>query len=61
MYFSITKKKKKIFKFFFIILDSIYFNAIQAAGFYQKNASKIFRPNLLMFLDLHLSCDQNKN
>ena len=44
IYFSIKKKYKF---FFFIILNFIYFNAIQTAVFYQN-----------MFLDLEVSCDQ---
>ena len=34
---------------FNVILNSIYFQAIQTAVFYQKNMYKMFRPNFLMF------------
>ena len=55
------QKKIKLYIFFFIILNSIYFQAIQIAVFYQKNTYKNFRPNFLMFLDHGVSCDQNKS
>ena len=42
-------------------MNSIYFQAIQTAVFYQKNTYKKFRPNFLMFLDHRVSCDQNKS
>ena len=42
-------------------MNSIYFQAIQTADFYQKNTYKNFRPNFLMFLDHRVSCDQNKS
>ena len=42
-------------------MNSIYFKAIQTAVFYQKNTYKIFRLKFIMFLDLEVSCDQNKN
>ena len=45
---------------FFIIFDSNYFEAIQAAVFYRKNASKMFKSSLFMFLDILVSCDKNK-
>ena len=59
----ILLQNKKIIKFyfFFIILNSIYFQAFQTAVFYQKNTYKNFRPNFLMFLDHQVSCDQNKS
>ena len=46
---------------FFIILDSNYFQAFQTAIFYKKDASKMFKHNLFMFLDTHVSVNQNKN
>ena len=54
-------KKKIKFYFFFNILNSIYFQAIQTAVFYQNNTYKNFRPNFLMFIDHRVSCDQNKS
>ena len=50
-----------LFNFFFNILNSIYFQAIQTAVFYKKNTYKNYRPNFLMFLDHWVSCDQNKS
>ena len=44
----------------YIILNSNYFQTVQAAVFYKKNASKMFRSNLFMFLGLLVSCDKNK-
>ena len=44
----------------FIFFDSNYFEAIQAAVFYKKNASKMFKSSLFMFLSLPVSCDKNK-
>ena len=58
MYFSI--KKKKSILFIFLIFDSNYFEAIQAALFYKKNASKIFKSSLFMFLGVTVSYDKNK-
>ena len=49
-----NKKNIKLY-FFFLILNSIYFQAIQTAVLYQKN----FRPNFLNSLDHRVSCDQN--
>ena len=46
--------------FFFVIFNYNYFEAIQAAVFYKKNASKMFKSNLFMFLDVLVSCDKNK-
>ena len=43
-----------------IILNSIYFKAIQTAVFYQKNTYRPFTLYFLMFLDLEVSCDQKK-
>ena len=57
MYFSIKKKNG----FFFIIFDSNYFQAIQTAVFYKKNASKMFKCKLFMFLDIQGFCDKNEN
>ena len=37
-----------------------YFEAIQAAVFYKKNASKMFKSSLFMFLDLLVSCGKHK-
>ena len=54
------KIKKKSNLNFFIILNSIYFQAIQSAVFYQINTYKKLKPNFLMFLDHMVSCDQNK-
>ena len=45
--------------FFFIIFDFNYFQAIQTAVFYKKNASKMFKRNLFMFLGLPVSYDKN--
>ena len=61
MYFSIKKNIFIMFVFFFIILNSINFKAVQTAVFYQKNMYKKFRPIFLMFSDLGVSCDQNKS
>ena len=44
-----------------IIFDSSDFQAIQTADLYKKNASKMCKHNLFMFLDLQGSCDQNQN
>ena len=57
MYFSIKKIKFKFFSLIFF--DVIYFKVIKTAAFYQKK--KMFRSNFLMFLDLKVSYDQNKN
>ena len=43
-----------------MILYSNYFEAIQAAVFYKKNAFKMFKSSLFMFLGLPVSCDKNK-
>ena len=59
MYFSIQKNKQ--IWVFYIIFHSNYFQAIQTAVFYKKNASKMFKRNLFMFLDLQVSKYQNKN
>ena len=51
-----------IFFFFCKVFNYIYFKAIQTVVFYQqKNMYKMFRPNFLMFLDLKVSWDLNKN
>ena len=42
-------------------MNSIYFQTIQTAVFYQKNTYKKFRPHFLMFLDHGVSCDKNKS
>ena len=44
-----------------VCVNSIYFQAIQTAVFYQKNTYKNFRPCFLMFLDHRVSCDKNKS
>ena len=44
-----------------IIFDLNYFEEIQAAVFYKKNASKMFKCNFIIFLGLYGSCEQNKN
>ena len=46
--------------FFFIIFDFNYFNAIQAAIFYTKNAFEMFNPSFFMFWGLMVFCDQNQ-
>ena len=51
------KNKKNLILFFSIILNSIYFQAIQTAVFYQKDTYKNFRTNFLMFLDYRVSCE----
>ena len=38
-----------------------YFQAIKTAVYYTKNAYEMFKRDLIMFLDLRGSCDQNKN
>ena len=58
MYFSIKKNQILIFV---IILNSIYFQAIQTAVSNEKNMYKKFRPNFFMVLDHGVSCDQNKS
>ena len=60
MYFTIKKEEEEE-KVFFIIFNSNYFQAIQTSIFCKKNASKMFKCNLFMFLDIQLSGDQNKN
>ena len=57
MYLSL----KKIYFYFFIILDFNYFQAIQIAIFYTKHMFKMFKHNLFMFLDLQVSGDKNKH
>ena len=54
------KNKKNLISIFFIIFDYNYFEAIQAAVFYKKNASKMFKSSLFMFLGLPVSCEKNK-
>ena len=39
----------------YTIFDSYYFQAIQIAVFYKKDASKIFKHNVFMFLNLQVS------
>ena len=56
----LLQNKKILISFFFIIFNYIYFEAIQAAVFYKKNASKMFKSSLFMFLDFLVSCDKNK-
>ena len=58
MYFSIKTEESNPNFFFFIILNSIYFEAIQTAGITRKKVYTIVRPDFLM--DLKVSCDQNK-
>ena len=58
MYFSIAKKINDLISF--IIFDSNYFEAIQAAVFHKKNTSKKFKSRYFMFLGLPVSCDKNK-
>ena len=50
---------KILFKFFSII-NSHYFQAVQAAVFYEKKASQIFMSNLFLFLGLLVSFDKTK-
>ena len=57
----LKNRKKNQNIFVSVILNSIYFQAIQTAVFYQKNSYNNFRPNFLMFLDRRVSCDQNKS
>ena len=57
----LLKNKKIQISFFFIIFSYNYFEAIQAAVFYKKNASKMFKSDLLMFLDLQVAGAKNKN
>ena len=47
--YFLIKKRKKSNLIFFIILNSIYFQVIQTAVFYQKNTYKNFRPNFFHF------------
>ena len=56
---NFSMAKKNLIQFF-IIFDFNYFEAIQAAVFYKKNASEMFKSSLFMFLGLLASCDQNK-
>ena len=56
----LSQNKKNIISFFFIIFDFNYFEAIQAAVFYKKNASEMFKSSLFMFLGLLVSCNQNR-
>ena len=44
--------------FFFIFFDFNYFQAIQAAVFYTKNVSKMFKYKLFMFLGLKVYFDK---
>ena len=57
----LIQNKKNLILIFFLILDFIYFQAIQTAVLYQKNMYKKFRPDFLMFLDHAVSFDQNKS
>ena len=54
-----SQNEKNQISFCFIIFDFNYFEAIQAAIFYKKNASEMFKSSLIMFLGLLVSCDQN--
>ena len=60
VYVFFYHKKKNLIEFLFTIFDSNYFQAIQAAGFYNKNASKMFKSCLFMFLALSVFYDKNK-
>ena len=44
-----------------MIFASNFFLAIQTAVLYKKNAPKMFKSNLFMFLGLLVSCDIKKN
>ena len=57
MHFYITKFKNLIA--FFLIFDSDYFQAIEAAVLYKKYTSKNFKSIFFMFLGLLLFCDKN--
>ena len=54
------KNKKIQISYFFIIFNYNYFKAIQAAVFYKKNASKMFKSSLFMILDILVFCDENE-
>ena len=41
--------------YFYMTFDSNIFEAIQAAVFYKKNVSKMFKSSLFMFLGLPVS------
>ena len=56
----LSQNKKDQITIFFIIFNSNYFEAIQAAVLYKKNASKMFKSSLFMFLGLSVSCDKNR-
>jgi len=45
----LSQNKKNSILFYFIIFDINYFEAIQAAVFYKKNAFEMFKSSLFMF------------